>query len=169
MRNGGAELVPDAAQRAIEFCYDRGWSDGLPVVPVSQPLLDGCQRNATGLLTFTSPEWVYIYKDPTVRFVQGTVTHTHTAGGDLPEGHDFYDLNSNVNVDPSFTYLVSTANFTGDPTAEDYGRLHVEYLLPEQHIDSRRHGGASIEGKIWRRLPGANSYSASDLSRCAER
>src|SRR2546430_17049832 len=34
---------------------------------MTQPLVDGCQRNATGLLTFTSPEWVYIYKDPTVR------------------------------------------------------------------------------------------------------
>jgi hypothetical protein len=31
---------PDAAQQAIEYCYDRGWSDGLPLVPVSQPLLD---------------------------------------------------------------------------------------------------------------------------------
>jgi hypothetical protein len=76
---------------------------------MTQPLLDGCQRNATGLLTFTSPEWVYIYKDPSVRFVQGTVTRTHTAGGDLPEGHDFYDLNSNVNVLPAYNYLVSTA------------------------------------------------------------
>jgi hypothetical protein len=94
---------------------------------MTQPLADGCQRNATGLLTFTSPEWVYVYKDPTVRFASGTVTHTHTAGGDLPEGHDFYDLNSNVNVDPSYSYLVSTANFAGDPTAEDYGRLHVEW------------------------------------------
>src|SRR5438105_645380 len=93
----------------------------------TQPLVDGCQRNATGLLTFTSPEWVYIYKDAPPRSVQGTVTHTHTAGGDLPEGHDWYDLNSNVNVDPSFSYLISTANFTGDPTAEDYGRLHVEW------------------------------------------
>jgi hypothetical protein len=93
----------------------------------TQPLLDGCQRNATGLLTFTSPEWVYVYRDPTTRFVQGTVTHTHTAGGDLPEGHDSYDLNSNVNVDSAYSYLVSTANFTGDPTAEDYGRLHVEW------------------------------------------
>src|SRR5215470_18610278 len=31
---------PDEAQRAIEYCYARGWSDGLPLVPVSQPLLD---------------------------------------------------------------------------------------------------------------------------------
>jgi hypothetical protein len=31
---------PDKAQQAIEYCYQRGWSDGLPVVPVSQPLLD---------------------------------------------------------------------------------------------------------------------------------
>jgi hypothetical protein len=31
---------PDEAQRAIEYCYERGWSDGLPLVPVSLPLLD---------------------------------------------------------------------------------------------------------------------------------
>ena len=31
---------PDEAQRAIEYCYAQGWSDGLPLVPASQPLLD---------------------------------------------------------------------------------------------------------------------------------
>jgi hypothetical protein len=31
---------PDAAQQAIEYCYAQGWSDGLPLVPVSRPLLD---------------------------------------------------------------------------------------------------------------------------------
>ncbi|HXM55886.1 MAG TPA: hypothetical protein VOB72_10900 [Candidatus Dormibacteraeota bacterium] len=34
------ELDPDAAQRAIEHCYAQGWTDGLPVVPVSEPLLE---------------------------------------------------------------------------------------------------------------------------------
>src|SRR2546423_355992 len=53
--------------------------------------------------------------------------HTHTAGGDLPEGHDYYDLNSNVNVASAYDYLLATANFTGDTSAEDYGRLHVEW------------------------------------------
>ena len=33
-------LDPDDAQAAIEHCYDQGWSDGLPLVPVSQPLLE---------------------------------------------------------------------------------------------------------------------------------
>jgi hypothetical protein len=37
---GSGELDPDLAQRAIEYCYQQGWSDGLPLVPVSQPLLD---------------------------------------------------------------------------------------------------------------------------------
>ncbi|MBX6389401.1 MAG: hypothetical protein IRZ08_10460, partial [Frankia sp.] len=32
-------LDPDAAQAAIEHCYEQGWSDGLPVVPVSEPLV----------------------------------------------------------------------------------------------------------------------------------
>lgn len=35
-----AEPDPDAAQQAIEYCYEQGWSDGLPLVPASQPLVD---------------------------------------------------------------------------------------------------------------------------------
>jgi hypothetical protein len=34
------ELDPEAAQAAIEYCYARGWSDGLPLVPATQPLVD---------------------------------------------------------------------------------------------------------------------------------
>jgi hypothetical protein len=33
-------LDPDVAQAAIEYCYDQGWSDGLPLVPASRPLLE---------------------------------------------------------------------------------------------------------------------------------
>jgi hypothetical protein len=33
-------LDPDIAQAAIEYCYDQGWSDGLPLVPASRPLVD---------------------------------------------------------------------------------------------------------------------------------
>ena len=91
----------------------------------TQPLADGCQRSPVGLLTFTSPEWVYVYRDPSARVVEGTAHSTHTAGGDLPEGHDWYDLNSNINVDPQYAYLLSTANYTG--SGEETGRLHVEW------------------------------------------
>src|SRR4030088_2548203 len=34
------ELDPDAAQLAIEHCYEQGWTDGLPVVPASEPLVE---------------------------------------------------------------------------------------------------------------------------------
>src|SRR6266700_7019380 len=37
--DGAAAPDPDEAQRAIEYCYEQGWSDGLPLVPVSAPLL----------------------------------------------------------------------------------------------------------------------------------
>jgi hypothetical protein len=37
---GSGPLDPDLAQAAIEYCYQQDWSDGLPLVPVSQPLLD---------------------------------------------------------------------------------------------------------------------------------
>src|SRR2546427_7348451 len=31
---------PEEAQAAIEYCYAQGWSDGLPLVPASQPLVE---------------------------------------------------------------------------------------------------------------------------------
>lgn len=31
---------PDLAQQAIEHCYEQDWSDGLPLVPASPPLVD---------------------------------------------------------------------------------------------------------------------------------
>jgi len=34
------QLDPDVAREAIEHCFAQGWTDGLPVVPVSRPLLD---------------------------------------------------------------------------------------------------------------------------------
>ncbi|MBO0835401.1 MAG: hypothetical protein J2P28_07770, partial [Actinobacteria bacterium] len=34
------QLDPDAAQAAIEHCYQQGWSDGLPLVPATQPLVN---------------------------------------------------------------------------------------------------------------------------------
>jgi len=34
------DLDPDAAQAAIEHCYEQGWSDGLPLVPATRPLVD---------------------------------------------------------------------------------------------------------------------------------
>jgi hypothetical protein len=35
-----SEPDPDNAAEAIEYCYEKGWSDGLPVVPASRPLVD---------------------------------------------------------------------------------------------------------------------------------
>jgi hypothetical protein len=31
---------PDVAREAIEYCYEQGWTDGLPVVPASRDLVD---------------------------------------------------------------------------------------------------------------------------------
>lgn len=36
----GPPLDPDLAQAAIEYCFAEGWSDGLPLVPVSPPLVE---------------------------------------------------------------------------------------------------------------------------------
>ncbi len=34
------DFYPDAAQAAIEHCYEQDWSDGLPLVPASRSLVD---------------------------------------------------------------------------------------------------------------------------------
>lgn len=36
----GDACIPMNASEQIEFCYARGWSDGLPVVPATRPLVD---------------------------------------------------------------------------------------------------------------------------------
>lgn len=33
-------LDPDNAQQAVEYCYEQGWSDGLPLVPATRELVD---------------------------------------------------------------------------------------------------------------------------------
>ncbi len=40
MTHPDGDLDPDAAQAAIEYCYDQGWSDGLPLVPATRPLVE---------------------------------------------------------------------------------------------------------------------------------
>jgi hypothetical protein len=41
---GDALLDPANAQDAIEYCFERGWTDGLPVVPCSDALLESFLR-----------------------------------------------------------------------------------------------------------------------------
>jgi len=101
---------------------------------LQQPLEDGCQRSPVGLLTFSSPEWVYVYAHESfnpnparARVVEGTAAFSDTATGDLPQNHDFYDFNTDVDPDPGYEYLVGgdpqthTGNFGDSPT------LHVEW------------------------------------------
>jgi len=105
--------------------------------PVNQPLVDGCQRNPAGLLTFMSPEWVFVNGqaagDP-VHQIQGSATLVHTADEDLPEGHNSYDMDFDVAPDAPYTGLLA-----GDPSAnggkgngnfardQDFAKLHVEW------------------------------------------
>ena len=105
--------------------------------PVNQPLADGCQRSPAGLLTYSSPSWVFVggrnSGDP-LRVLEGGATLVHTAGEDLPQGHLSYDLDWDVVPDPQYLGLLA-----GDPNANggkgngnfahdaDEGKLHVEW------------------------------------------
>ncbi|MEA2429170.1 MAG: hypothetical protein QOF37_2798 [Thermoleophilaceae bacterium] len=100
--------------------------------PVNQPLRDGCQRNPGGLLSYSSPEWVFVGGDEqaTERVVEGIATLNHTADEDLPQSHFSYDLDSDVVPDPQYADLLAgtaqagNGNYSGDA---DKGKLHVEW------------------------------------------
>src|SRR3954454_4369577 len=101
---------------------------------LQQPLKDGCQRNPAGLLTFSSPEWVYVYGgDPEVRLLDGNAHVSSPAGEDLPETHLSYATTANVDPDPPYRYLLGgdpakkNGNFAlgdGGKPGEDTDRVH---------------------------------------------
>ncbi|HEY8866086.1 MAG TPA: hypothetical protein VIM22_04075 [Solirubrobacteraceae bacterium] len=102
---------------------------------ITQPLKDGCQRNPAGLLTFSSPEWVYVYGADAgldhTRLAEGIAHATSPAGEDLPQNHAYYDIDSNIALDPQYGYLLggdpAAQNGNFGPGGEDTGRLHVEW------------------------------------------
>jgi hypothetical protein len=105
-----------------------------PSAPTSstQPLTDGCQRSVLGIGFDTSPEWVYVYRDPTIRMAQGVVRVAHASLQDSIRQHRSFDFTANLVPDPAFRYLLGgsptqrTGNFA--PTGgEEQGRLHFEW------------------------------------------
>jgi hypothetical protein len=108
-----------------------------PVGPPSQSLADGCQRNIPGLLTYSSPEWVYVHSydsqfqpPDNTRLAEGVAQHAHPAEDDLPQGHQSFDLNFNLAVDPQYQDLVGgdPAQQTGNyAPGDEQGRLHMEW------------------------------------------
>src|SRR5919199_2153473 len=106
-----------------------------------KPLEDGCQRNVPGLLTYSSPEWVWVnsanvqHGDNT-RHLEGRVRDPHTAGEDLPENHLSYDFDFNVFPDPTYRGLAGgSPSANGGKGSGNWGRgspggvgqLHLEW------------------------------------------
>src|SRR5205807_879486 len=116
---------------------------GVPAValadhPVSdaykKPLADGCQRNVPGLLSYTSPEWVYVNSATTtdpVKHLEGVVRDPHTAGEDLPEEHLSYDFDFNVIPDPPYLGLAGGSVLPGE-TEELVGLPDSKNIRGEQ-------------------------------------
>jgi hypothetical protein len=106
-----------------------------PPTSPNQPLTDGCQRAVVNQLFLKSPEWVYVYRDPSIRVAEGIARVTHAAKDDAPGEHEWYDFNSNLVPDRRYRYLVGgssaqrTGNFARGETAdgEEFRRLHYEW------------------------------------------
>ena len=80
-----------------------------PPKPASRDaaLADGCQRSDFGIGFDTSPEWVYVYRNPAIRMAQGVVRVVHGSLEDSILQHRSYDFNANLVPDRAFSYLVA--------------------------------------------------------------
>ena len=101
-----------------------------------QAVSDGCQRPSFLNLTLVnSPEWVYVRRDPTVRYAHGVTRVAHPTPVDQPGTHDWFDFNGNLVPDKRYRNLLAgsraagTNNYSrGDADAgEEFGRLHYEW------------------------------------------
>ena len=99
---------------------------------VNQPLKDGCQRQDFSIGFGTTPEWVYVYRNPAIRTASGVVRFSHSSLDDAILQHAWYDFNANLVPTKAYRYLIAgspsshTNNFSADAGAE-FGRLHFEW------------------------------------------
>jgi hypothetical protein len=101
-----------------------------------QALRDGCQRPSFVNETLVnSPEWVYVNRDPSVRFARGVTRVAHPTSVDQPGTHEWFDFNGNLVPDRRYRYVVAgrkaagTNNFAPgeEDSREEIGRLHYEW------------------------------------------
>jgi hypothetical protein len=97
-----------------------------------QALSDGCQRSDFGIGFDSSPEWVYVYRNPTIRTAQGVVRVAHASLADSILQHRGIDFTPNLAPDARFRYLIAgsrsgrTNNFASSE-GESSARLHFEW------------------------------------------
>jgi hypothetical protein len=115
------------------LCLPPALAAAKPAAPTSpdQPTTDGCQRNANGVVFLKTPEWVYVYRSPTLRSASGIVRVSHLARDDAPGEHRSHDYNANLVPGAADRYVLGgdraakTGNFSGE--GEELGRLHFEW------------------------------------------
>lgn len=105
-----------------------------PAKPTSPDaaLRDGCQRSDLGIGFGSSPEWVYVYRNPAIRKAQGVVRLIHGSLQDSILQHRSYDFNANLVPDAAYQYLIAGSKAAGTNNyapggGEERGRLHFEW------------------------------------------
>jgi hypothetical protein len=97
-----------------------------------QAVRDGCQRSDFGIGFDTSPEWVYVDRNPAIRMAKGVVRVSHSSSSDSILEHRSFDYNGNLVPDKPYRYLIagrasSHTNNYGPQEGESLGRLHFEW------------------------------------------
>ena len=133
MRSLGRVASASAAALLLAFA-GAGSAAAHPPKPTSPgaALADGCQRSDFGIGFDTSPEWVYVYRNPTTRMAQGVVRIIHGSLEDSILQHRSLDFNANLVPDPRFRYLIAGSpsqqtNNYAPGEGEARGRLHFEW------------------------------------------
>ena len=105
---------------------------------INQPPQDGCERNPGGLLAGTSPQWVYVNRDPSPQYAVGTARNARPTETDLGRVHDSYDMNIFFAPDAAYQGLLGTANTSTAETQDkdEQGTMEIEWEQRAQPLFS---------------------------------
>ncbi|MBW3590111.1 MAG: hypothetical protein KY429_11925 [Actinobacteria bacterium] len=93
---------------------------------INGPPADGCERFPEGYVTDSSPQWVYVNRDPQPVYVRGPIAEAHPTYTDNFSNHDSYDMNWNVKPLPEHQSVLSTANLRED-AGDEFMAIHNEW------------------------------------------
>ncbi|HET7482936.1 MAG TPA: hypothetical protein VFK89_08755 [Actinomycetota bacterium] len=96
---------------------------------IDRPPKDGCERDPGGLIAGTSPQWAYVHRSRTPRYLRGKAVEARPTYTDLFRAHDSYDMNIFFRPTRRYRHYLGTANISKAQTQDkdEQGTMEVEW------------------------------------------
>ncbi|MCA1844633.1 MAG: hypothetical protein LC792_15865, partial [Actinobacteria bacterium] len=113
----------------------------------TQPEADGCTRDPLGLVAGTAVHWVYVFKDPTPRYMRGVAANAYPTYTDLFTAHSSYDMNVFFKPASAYHNYLGTANTATDTTQEkdEQDTMEIEWEQRAMGLPSWPTEGDDVE------------------------